>query len=294
VPEADVIPATALLETATGAWAAIENLPARSKHVAHRTGAARMPSPRVTVHVPAHDTARAKRRLEKMLLTARSTGSLTDALLEEEDVRDEAWASSWKRFYKPFEIVPGLHIAPTWEASFKAPRGSRVLWLDPGMAFGTGQHPSTQLALELLLGRVKKGAIVLDIGCGSGVLALAAAQAGARVHASDVDPIAVRATADNFIANKLRAVAISHSRDVPAQSPSANIITANITARVLGRLAPSLARTLKPGGILITSGVVESGRAQVLEALRRAGLELVREHHNAGWFAHLHAKRRER
>jgi ribosomal protein L11 methyltransferase len=294
VREEDIIPATAMLETATSAWAAIENLSARFKRVAHRTGAVRSPSPRVTVHVPEVDADRARKRLAKLLSIARSTLASPDVRLEEEAVRDEAWAASWKRFYKPFQIAPGLHIAPTWGASFKAPRGSRVLWLDPGMAFGTGQHPSTQLAVELLQARVRKGAIVLDIGCGSGVLALAAAQHGARVHASDADPIAIRATRDNFTVNKLTAVAILRWRDVPAQFPSAQIITANITARVLARLAPSLARKLKPGGILITSGVVETGRAHVLEALRSAGLELVRERRSADWFAHVHQKRRER
>ena len=240
--------------------------------------------------MPESLTAKARSRIAALLTGARRGGTLTESKLAESAIRDEAWASSWKRYYKPARVARGLYIAPTWARSFSAPRGSFVLRIDPGMAFGTGQHPSTVLALRLLLRWLRKNGTVLDIGCGSGILALAAAMRGGRVHASDVDPIAVRATLDNFDANGLHARAILQARGVPKSFPRAQLIAANITARVLSALAADLACKLRPGGILVTSGVVASGRAQVLQTMSDSGLRLVEERKLGEWYAHAHRK----
>jgi len=189
------------------------------------------------------------------------------------DVPDGSWATSWKKHYAPVHIAPKLFIVPTWDRTFKAPNGCRVLRLDPGMAFGTGQHASTQLAVNLMLPYVRHGAIVLDIGCGSGILALAAAGAGARVYASDPDPIAIEATRDNFKANKLTPSRLVRAHGVPASFPRADLIVANITAPILGRLAPAFASKLRAGGVLVTSGFVKSAAPRVRRTLEAQRLE---------------------
>ncbi len=267
VPQDYIVPAAALLETATGVLTAIEVGPKCA------TDGVVAPLARISAHVPKPDARRAASRLTKMLALARTRRLLPRLPVYKKDVQAEAWASAWKKYYKPLQIAPGLYIVPSWERAFKAPRGKTMLWLDPGMAFGTGQHASTQLAISLLLPRVKRGMIVLDIGCGSGILALAAAQRGAHVYASDVDSIAVHSTHDNFAANKLAAAKIIRRRGVPESFPRAHLITANITARVLEVLAPALARKLRPGGLLITSGIIKSGASKVLKALARENLE---------------------
>lgn len=167
-----------------------------------------------------------------------------------------------------------------------------MLRLDPGMAFGTGLHPTTKSALALALPRVHRGDAVLDIGCGSGILGLAAALHGARVYASDSDTIAVRVARANFATNVLPVQRIVRARDVPAKVPQAALITANITGRVLARLSTALARKLKPRGWLISSGIVESGKAYVLRSYARAGLRHAETIRDGEWLAFAHQKSR--
>ncbi len=283
--------AAALLESATGALSATE-----TPRLLSVGGDWKIAPPlvRITVWIPHAQANAARARIRARLRAAHKGRFICTTRLDEALVNDETWASSWKKFYKPFAIAPNLFIAPTWERQFRAPRKATVLWLDPGMAFGTGQHPTTRLALALALRRVRPGCVVLDIGCGSGIIAAAAAQRGARVYASDMDSLAVRATRANFAHNKLCAKAIVRSRGVPASFPSADLIVANITARVLARLAPALARKLKRYGVLVTSGVVASGKNLISQAFARAKLECIERQSEAEWFAFVHAKRAPR
>ncbi len=242
-----------------------------------------------------------------MLASARRGGLITQVQVEEADDRDQAWASQWKKHYEPFRIADKLYIAPAWNRTFKSHRGSRVVRLDPGQAFGTGRHATTKLALQLLLPRVRRGMIVLDIGCGSGILGIAAAKYGAHVYASDTDPLAIRATQDNFATNKLSAAAIHKGRGVPVSFPCADLIVANITAGVLTPMAAALARKLLPGGELITSGIAKERSERVLKALARQRLALLQTEGRAHlelvggaltvtgtWRAYAHRKRSRR
>lgn len=284
VRPSDVEPASALLAAATGSLAVVEE-PGED---GARAGAFVRVS--VFVHSPAAKSAavavrdRFKRsQRDHVLPGARLCAAAT--------VRDEDWAESWKRFYRPFAIVPKLWIAPSWEADFHAPPGSRTLWMDPGMAFGTGLHPTTVLALKFLLPLVAPGRTMIDVGCGSGILGIAAGLAGARVYACDVDPVAVAAARANFRANGLKPASVRRARGVPATFGSAPLVAANITADVLVDLAPSLAAHLTNAGTLVTSGVTKRGRRDVLHAFVGEGLRLHAERRSGEWFAFAHRKR---
>jgi ribosomal protein L11 methyltransferase len=278
----DVEAASALLSTATGASVSIYNgavdlhgRPLRSI---------------VSVYVPENRSRAMSRRVTLSLASARRQGLLRSARRSSAKLRDEDWATGWKRFYKPSKLADGLYVVPSWRTDFQPPRGARTIQLDPGMAFGTGQHATTRTALRLLLDHVQTGKPMLDIGCGSGVLGLAAAQRGAKVYACDIDPIATAATRENFRANGLRAAAVKRASGVPADFPRAPLIVANITADALSPLARAFASKLTRGGTLVTSGVTARGRAAVLKAFSSAGLRLTDERKSGEWLSHVHLR----
>lgn len=283
VPPSDVEPASALLATATGASVAVEEPgeddAGRTMHI------------RVSAFVHSSRSKSAARNVRALFARARREGVLRDARPQRAaTVRDEDWGESWKRFYKPFPIAPRLWIAPSWESEFRAPRGARTLWMDPGMAFGTGQHPTTVLALRMMLPLVIRGRKLIDAGCGSGILGLAAGLAGARVYACDVDPVATAAARANFRGNDVRPVSLRRAGAVPAAFGRAPLVVANITADVLVRIAHSLTRCVAKNGTLITSGVTRRGRTAVLAAFKAAGMRLLAQRRAGEWFAFAHRK----
>jgi ribosomal protein L11 methyltransferase len=283
VPLSDVETASALLATATGASVAVEepgeDAGSEISHV------------RVSAFVHSSKSKSASRSVSAMLARARRDGFLRGARPQHAvTVRDEDWAESWKRFYKPFRIAPRLWIVPSWKSAFRAPRGARTLWMDPGMAFGTGQHPTTVLALRLLLPLVVPGRALIDAGCGSGILGIAAGLAGARVRACDLDPVAVAAARANFRANGVRPVSLRCAGAVPAAFGRAPLAVANITADVLVRIAHRLTRCVAKNGTLITSGVTRRGRDAVLAAFESEGLRLSAQRRAGEWFAFAHRK----
>lgn len=193
---------------------------------------------------------------------------LTIRYAEEED-----WANAWKQYFKPTRVGQRLVIKPGWEEY--APLGDDVvLELDPGMAFGTGGHPTTQLCLMALEERVTPGMTVADIGTGSGILSLAAARLGAiRVLATDIDPLPRRIAAENVTRNDLDAqIRILELDDFEAQAWECDLIVANIVARTIIELTPNVVERLKPNGIFIASGIVEDYHEAVLTAFQEAGL----------------------
>lgn len=194
---------------------------------------------------------------------------------------DENWANSWKQYYKPLPIGEKLLVCPSWE---QAPNTARkVIRMDPGMAFGTGAHHTTRMCLELLEGLVTPGCSVLDIGCGSGILALAAALLGAkRTTLVDIDPVAERVIQNNFAQNGMGGADvytgdILHDRSLQeAILGQYDIITANIVADVIIALAPVVTRYMHKGTHLIVSGIIGERAEEVLAALQEEGLTLRR------------------
>ena len=190
---------------------------------------------------------------------------------------EEDWAEAWKAHYQPVRIGKRLLIRPQWIAIDPAP-GDIEIALDPGMAFGTGTHPTTQLCLEALEQLIEPAQDVLDMGSGSGILAIAAAKLGARrALALDIDPIAVEATAANARANGVGDKVIAEQGSLENVLGSArrfDLAVVNILARVILQLAEQrLGEIVRPGGLVICSGIIDTQLDEVDSALRRSGLQ---------------------
>ncbi|MCJ7512696.1 MAG: 50S ribosomal protein L11 methyltransferase [Anaerolineales bacterium] len=197
-------------------------------------------------------------------------------------VEAQDWAETWRQHYRPIPIGQRLLIIPSW---IEAPPSSRLaLVLDPGMAFGTGTHPSTQMCLLALEKHLRPGSRVIDLGCGSGILAVAAARLGAaHVHALDIDPLAVEATRENCQRNGLADVVDTEQGSLSELTaprtpplPLADLLLANILAPVLVELlAAGLAQQVIPGGIVILSGILDEQLPEVLNQAEAVGLRPV-------------------
>lgn len=208
--------------------------------------------------------------------------------LRERVVSEDDWRDSWKEFFHPLRIGRGIVICPTWrECETKA--GDVVVRLDPGMAFGTGHHPTTRMCLELLERVVSRGDSVLDLGCGSGVLSIAAAKLGAaRAVGFEIDAAAVRAARANAEANGVSDRVETVHGTLPSAKAAArsfDLALANISARVVTDMAARLADCLAPGGTLIASGIIEARLEGAAAALESAGATVRERKMDGDWAA---------
>ncbi len=199
-------------------------------------------------------------------------------------VADEDWANVWKEHYRVLRLGRRIVIVPSWR-EYVAQPDDVVLQLDPGMAFGTGLHPTTRMCLERLEDAVQAGMTILDVGTGSGILALAAARLGAAsVLAVETDPVAVEAASADITRNYLSQVITVRQGSVPlAEAVLFDIVVANIIARVVAELAAPLAAHVRPGGILIASGIIAERLQMVEDALHDAGMSIVRRDTDGDW-----------
>ena len=204
-------------------------------------------------------------------------------------VDEEDWAEAWKAHYQPVRIGRHLLIRPRWIEMDLAPDDLEIA-LDPGMAFGTGTHPTTQLCLEALEDMVVPGVTVLDLGCGSGILAIGAAKLGAaHIWALDIDPIAVTVTAENAEQNGVGDRITSQEGSLASVITSArrfDVLAANILAPVIiGMCGEGLGQVVRPGGKAVFSGIIAEQGDDVEAALRRTGLEPTRRRQIGDWIA---------
>ncbi len=204
-------------------------------------------------------------------------------------VAEEDWANSWKAYYKPIRVGKNIMIVPQWE-KYKPEAGDVIIHMDPGMAFGTGTHETTRLVIELLEKYTNPGCRVLDVGCGSGILAICAAKLGAGVcRAYDIDPMAVRVANENITINKVGdKVSCARSdllKDVSAEGGSYDVVCANIVADIIIRMAPDVGRFMKDDGVLLASGIISERADDVISALRKKGIFVVERAEENGWCA---------
>lgn len=208
----------------------------------------------------------------------------------------EDWAESWKAYFPPQHVGQRTVIVPTWREYTPQP-GEVIIHLDPGMAFGTGQHPTTRLCLVAIERVLQPGMRVLDVGTGSGILAISAALQGAEsVMAIDVDPISVAATQENVELNKVQdTIRVEHgtlpgsdrSPEIPLHTRQDyyDLALVNILAGVIVVMAPGIAAAVRQGGWVVASGIISEGADRVIERLAEVGLTLIERLEEKDWVA---------
>lgn len=206
-------------------------------------------------------------------------------------VAEEDWANVWKAYYPVQMVGRRIVVVPAWRRHRR--RGDQVVVrLDPGLAFGTGSHPTTRLCLEAAEALIRPGYSVLDVGTGSGILSIAAARLGASfVAAVDLDPLAVDAARGNVRLNRLSRIiavregSVAEAAAPPGDKPVFDVVLANVTARVNAFLAPTLVGALAPRGRLVASGILEENLDLVREAFSGVGLRFLTLMHEGDWVA---------
>ena len=222
----------------------------------------------------------------------RSFMEIGEGSIEVDETEDIDWINNWKQYFKQF-YVDDILIVPSWEKVKEEDRDKMILHIDPGTAFGTGMHETTQLVIRQLKKYVKDGCELLDVGTGSGILGIVAIKLGAKhVLGTDLDPCAVPAVAENKEANGIPEEAfdmmignIIDDKEVQDQAgyEKYDIVTANILADVLIPLTPVIVHQMKKGAYYITSGILDVKEVVVVEAVKAAGLTVVEVTHQGEW-----------
>jgi ribosomal protein L11 methyltransferase len=209
------------------------------------------------------------------------------------EVYEEDWATAWKKYYHPVKVSERFTIVPTWEEYTPVQTDELIIELDPGMAFGTGTHPTTVLCIQALERTVKQGDKVIDVGTGSGVLSIAAAMLGAEsVQALDLDEVAVESARQNIELNKVEQnVTVTQNNLLNGINIAVEIVVANILAEVILMFTDDAAKTVKKDGYFIASGIIKQKKDEVKDAIEKAGFETVETLQMEDWVAFI-AKRK--
>ena len=231
-------------------------------------------------------------RVREGLDELRQFSDIGECTIEKSQTEDKDWINNWKKYFHQF-YVDDILITPSWEPVKEEDEGRLIIHIDPGTAFGTGLHETTQLVIRELKKYVTKDTELLDVGTGSGILSIAALKMGAK-HAAgtDLDPNAVSACHENLAANGIpedrMKVLLGNIIDDPAIQKEAgwnkyDVVTANILAPVLVQLTPGIGQHMKHGAVYITSGIIDNKEKDVREAVAKAGMELVSVTHQGEW-----------
>lgn len=230
--------------------------------------------------------------VRKELEELRAFCDIGEGSIEVEETEDIDWINNWKQYFHQF-YIDDLLVIPSWETVEEEDQGKMVLHIDPGTAFGTGMHETTQLCIRQLKKYVTPDTVLLDVGTGSGILGILALMFGAqRVVGTDLDICAVEAVRENLESNHINPEKfemmignIITEKEIQDRVGYGcyDIVAANILADVLVALSPVIVNQMKPGGIYITSGIIDDKEAVVVEAVKAAGLEVVEVAHQGEW-----------
>lgn len=238
------------------------------------------------------DVAPVLMNVRKELEDMRAFLDVGECTIEESETEDVDWVNNWKQYFHQF-YIDDILVIPSWEKVKPEDSDKMVIHIDPGTAFGTGMHETTQLCIRALKKYVTSETEILDVGCGSGILGMLALKFGAK-HSlgTDLDPCAIDATHENMEVNGIRKdqyeVMIGNIIDDKAVQDAAgyekyDIVAANILADVLVLLTPVIIHQMKPGAVYITSGIIEDKENVVVEAVKAAGLEVLEVNHQGEW-----------
>lgn len=226
-----------------------------------------------------------ERELSEMI--ARSEGFIPFGSMEttKREVEGDEWIETWKKYFRPIHLGK-IVVVPEWIEYTPQP-DEKIILLDSNMAFGTGEHETTSLCVELMQDYLAPDSVCIDVGCGSGILGISAIKLGARkAYLTDIDMVAVRSATHNSKLNGTDAqTVVAHSNLLENADVVADVMFANITGEILCMLAPSIPKNLKEEGVLILSGIIESRLEMVKEAYRAVGMRVIRQERKGEWFA---------
>jgi len=238
------------------------------------------------------DKERILAEVRQELQEMRAYANVGECTIEESQTEDVDWVNNWKQYFHQF-YVDDILIIPSWEEVKPEDNDKMIIHIDPGTAFGTGMHETTQLCIRQLRKFVTEETLILDVGCGSGILGMLALKFGARYAVgTDLDPCAIDATHENMEVNGIGKdqyeVMIGNLIDDKAVQDKVgydkyDIVVANILADVLVPLTPVIVNQLKSGGIYITSGIIEEKEQTVVDCVKKAGLEVLEVTHQGEW-----------
>jgi ribosomal protein L11 methyltransferase len=250
------------------------------------TGAASRKRERIIAYLPNNRSFGAKRERIRVFLNSiirLYPGTFT---FHHRVIEDAKWGEAWKSNFKPLRVTHRLVIKPPWE-EYPKQKGELVIEIDPGMAFGTGTHPSTQMclqALEELILSSPHSPSILDVGTGSGILAIAARKLGAKqVSAIDLDPVAIGCARKNAAANRIGKGIDFRAGSLNGLRRTFDIVVANLLPQELLNIAPSLPKRLSSGGTLIISGLLRGQKMEIISAFAKQGLEVLCSRESKGW-----------